>query len=107
MHLRDLVRLRVSGRLYALVVLFALGCAALAAMLIWLQGERAIAARQQSLQQLVESAIGVIDAHKKLADAGEMSMDEAKKRALKIIENMRYGHGDYFTVRSLEGVTII
>jgi methyl-accepting chemotaxis protein len=107
MQLRGLMRLRVSGRLYALVVLFALGCAALAAMLIWLQGERAVAARQQSLQQLVDSAIGVLDAHKKLADAGEMSVDEAKKRALKILENMRYGHGDYFTVRSLEGVTVM
>jgi methyl-accepting chemotaxis protein len=107
MHLRDLARLRVSGRLYALVVLFALGCAALAGMLIWLQGERAIVARQQSLQQLVDAAIGVLDAHKKLADAGEMSADDAKKRALKVLENMRYGHGDYFTVRSLDGLTVM
>src|SRR5215467_13282383 len=107
MHLRDFARLRVSGRLYALVVLFALGCAALAGMLIWLQGQRAIAARQQSLQQLVDATIGVLDAHKKLADAGEMSMDEAKKRALKVIENMRYGHGDYFTIRSSEGITLM
>jgi methyl-accepting chemotaxis protein len=102
-----LMRLRVSGRLYALVVLFALGCATLAAMLIWLQGQRAVAARQQSLQELVDTAIGVLDAHKKLADAGEMSVEEAKKRALKVLESARYGHGDYFTVRSLEGITVM
>jgi methyl-accepting chemotaxis protein len=107
MQLRGLMRLRVSGRLYALVALFAFGCAVLAATLIWLQGQRAIAARQESLQQLVDATIGVLDAHKKLADAGEMSMDEAKKRALKVIENMRYGHGDYFTVRSPEGLTLM
>jgi methyl-accepting chemotaxis protein len=59
------------------------------------------------LQELVDTAIGVLDAHKKLADAGEMSMDEAKKRALKVLENARYGHGDYFTVRSIEGITVM
>jgi hypothetical protein len=95
MRQRRLIRLRVGGRLYALVVLFALGCAVLASMLIWLQGQRSIVARQQGLQELVDTAIGVLDAHKKLADAGEMSVDEAKKRALKVLENARYGHGDY------------
>jgi methyl-accepting chemotaxis protein len=107
MRLPALLQLRIGGRLYALVVLFALGCAALAAMLLWMQGERAIAARELSLQQLVDSAIGVLDAHKKLADAGEITAEEAKKRALKVIENMRYGHGDYFSVRNLQGITIM
>jgi methyl-accepting chemotaxis protein len=102
-----LPRLRIGGRLYALVVLFALGCAALAAMLLWLQSQRAIAARELSLQQLVDSAIGVLDAYKKLADTGEISVEEAKKRALKVIANMRYGHGDYFTVRNLDGLTVM
>src|SRR5262245_23164478 len=78
------LRLRVSGRLYTLIVLFALGCGALAAALIWLQGQRAIAARQHSLEQLVEVAIGVLDAHKKLADSGVMPVEDAKKRALDV-----------------------
>jgi methyl-accepting chemotaxis protein len=107
MHMRGLTRLRVGARLYVLVVLFALGCSALAAMLIWLQAQHAIAARQLGLQQLVDVALGVLDAHKKLADAGEISVEEAKKRALKVLENARYGHGDYFTVRSLDGITIM
>jgi methyl-accepting chemotaxis protein len=101
------LRLRVSGRLYTLIVLFALGCGALAAALIWLQGQRAIAARQHSLEQLVEVALGVLDAHKKLADSGVMPVEDAKKRALDVIANMRYGKGDYFTARSYEGITIM
>jgi len=101
------LRLRVSGRLYTLVVMFALGCGALAAALIWLQSQRAIAARQHSLEQLVESATGVLDAHKKLADSGAMPVEEAKKRALEVISHMRYGKGDYFTARSIEGLTIM
>jgi methyl-accepting chemotaxis protein len=100
-------RLRVSGRLYTLIVLFALGCGALAAALIWLQGQRAVAAREHSLEQLVEVATGVLEAHKKLADSGAMPVEEAKKRALEVISHMRYGKGDYFSVRSIEGVTIM
>src|SRR5262249_14044249 len=101
------LRLRVSGRLYTLVVLFALGCGTLAAVLIWLQGQRASAARQSSLEQLVDIAIGVLDAHKKLADSGAMPIEDAKKRALLVIGNMRYGKGDYFTVRGYDGITIM
>src|SRR6266568_2491648 len=47
------LRLGIKGRLYALVVVFGLGCVALATTLIWLQGQRAVAARQHSLETLV------------------------------------------------------
>src|SRR5215470_2736887 len=101
------MQLGVRGRLYALVGLFAIGSVALAAALIWLQGQRAIEARRQSLQQLVEVATGVLDAHKKLADSGAMPIEEAKKRALGVLNEIRYGQGDYFYVRDPEGITII
>ena len=48
----------IRGRLYLLVGLFAIGCAALAATLIWLQSERTYTARMHSLQQLVTAATG-------------------------------------------------
>jgi len=72
------MRVGIQGRLYALVGLFAIGCATLAGALIWLQGQRATEARQQSLEQLVDIAIGVLDAQKKLADAGTVPVEEAK-----------------------------
>ena len=101
------MQLGVQGRLYALVGLFAAGSVALAVTLIWLQGQRAIEARRLSLQQLTEVATGVLAAHKKLADAGIMTVEEAKKRALAVLNEIRYGQGDYFFVRDPEGVTII
>jgi methyl-accepting chemotaxis protein len=101
------MQLGVRGRLYALVGLFAAGSVALAVTLIWLQGQRAIEARRLSLQQLTEVAIGILDAHKKLADSGAMPVEEAKKRALGVLNEIRYGQGDYFFVRDPEGVTII
>ncbi len=100
-------RLGVGARLYALVGLFGIGCMVLASVLIWLQNERAVEARKHSLEQLVDAAIGVLDAHHKLAQQGVMSEDEARKRALLVVANMRYGHGDYFAARGLDGITIM
>jgi methyl-accepting chemotaxis protein len=95
-------RLRVSGRIYSLIVLFALGCAALAGALIWLQDQRAQDARVRQLQSLVDSATAVLDSHRKLADSGAVPLEEAKKRALATIGGMRYGNNnDYYIVWSL------
>ena len=92
------MRLRIAGRLYALVGLFALGCALLTAALVYLQSQRQMDARVRELEALVESATGVFEAHRKLAESGAMTQDEALKRALAIVEGMRYGGNDYFVV---------
>jgi methyl-accepting chemotaxis protein len=107
MTLKNRLQLGIRGRLYLLVALFAVGCAALAAVLIWLQSQQAFEARKHHLQQLVEAAHGVLAAHKALADAGEMPVDQAQKRALKVIGTMWFGKADYFTARSLVGVSLL
>jgi methyl-accepting chemotaxis protein len=99
--------LRIRGRLYVLVAMFGFGCAAVAAALIWLHGDHALANRRQRLEALVEAAIGVLEAHRKLVEAGTMTEEEARKRAYAVISDMRYGHGDYFIVRSREGITLM
>ena len=100
-------QLGIQGRLYLLVGLFALGCAALASALIWLQAEHAYEARKQSLHQLVATAHGVLSAHKALADEGKMTEAEARKRALDVIGAMWYGKADYFTARDTNGVSLL
>jgi methyl-accepting chemotaxis protein len=92
------MHLGVRQRLYLLVVLFAIGCGALAATLIWLQEQRAWAARAGQLQALVEAGLGVLDAHKQLADQGVMTEEEAKARAISILTKMHYGNNDYFII---------
>src|ERR1700722_5987962 len=90
--------LGVRQRLYLLVALFAAGCAVLAAILIWLGEQRAWDGRAHQLQSVVESAIGVLDVHKKLADAGAMPEAQARQRAFDIVANMHYGNGNYLLV---------
>jgi methyl-accepting chemotaxis protein len=92
------MRIGLSQRLYLLVALFAVGCAALAATLIWMQEQRAWDARARQLQALVELATGVLETHKRLADSGSMPEADAKQRALDIISNMHFGHDDYLIV---------
>jgi methyl-accepting chemotaxis protein len=107
MTMKNRLQLGIRGRLYLLVALFGLGCVALAAILIWLQSQQAFEARKHQLQQLVAAAHGVLAAHKALADAGEMPVEEAQKRALKVIGTMWFGKSDYFTARSLAGTSIL
>ena len=90
------LRFGIGGRLYALLAVFALGCARLASGLIWLQNARAFEARQRQLGTLVDTAIGVLDAHRRLALSGAMTESEAKERALSILSSVRYGQGEYF-----------
>ncbi len=94
------MHLGVRQRLYLLVALFALGCAALAATLLWLQEQRAWEARGRQLQTLVDAGIGVLEVHKKLADTGVIPEADAKKRALDVISGMHFGNGgnDYLIV---------
>jgi methyl-accepting chemotaxis protein len=94
------MRLGVRHRLYLLVGLFALGCAALTATLLWLQEQSAWQARGRQLEALVDAGIGVLEVHKKLADTGVMPEADAKKRALEVITGMHFGSGgnDYLII---------
>jgi methyl-accepting chemotaxis protein len=107
MTLRNRLQFAIRGRLYLLVALFGLGCVALAAILIWLQSQQAFEARKHQLEQLVAAAHGVLAAHKALVDAGEMPLEAAQKRALKVIGTMWYGKADYFTARSVAGISLL
>jgi PAS domain S-box-containing protein len=101
------MRLRIGGRLYALVALFALGCCLLAGATIWLQSQRAMETRLRELRHLVEVAMGTLDAHRALAESGAISEDEAKKRAMRVVDGMRYNNGDYIFVHTRDSIVLV
>jgi methyl-accepting chemotaxis protein len=92
------MRLKIGGRLYALLIVFAVGCVIVAASLIWMQNSRSLEARHRELGELVDVAVGVLDAHRQLAVSGAMSEAEAKQRALSVVSAAHYGHGEYYFV---------
>ena len=98
--MRSLMHLRIRGRLYMLVAIFALGCTTIAGVLVFLQSERQMDTRVRQLESLVDASFGVLDNMRAFAQSGAMTEDEAKKRALSIIGTMKYGHNnsDYYVV---------
>ena len=71
--MRSLLRLRIRGRLYTLVAIFALGCASIAGVLVYLQSQRQMDTRVHQLEALVDAGFGVLDANRALADSGTIS----------------------------------
>ena len=101
------MRWGIRGRVYLLVATFALGAGLLAAALIWLQAQRSLEARKHGLEELVNAAIGVLDAHRQLVDQGAMSFEDAKNRAFFVLSQMNYSSDGYFFVRDIDGITLM
>ena len=72
------MQLRINARIYILIGLFAVGCGILAFTLNYLHDRESLDARKQAVTQLVDAAIGVLEAHRKLADQGVMSEADAR-----------------------------
>jgi methyl-accepting chemotaxis protein len=60
--------------------------------------------RKDHVRQMVESATSILDHYKQLADAGKLSLDEAKDRAKADIRDIRFGKGDYVFVYDSKGI---
>ncbi|WP_265944479.1 methyl-accepting chemotaxis protein [Dechloromonas sp. A34] len=63
--------------------------------------------RKQKTHNLVEVAIGIVTHHHKLAAAGKMSEEDAKKAARDSLRSLRYGKDDYFFGFETSGVYIL
>jgi methyl-accepting chemotaxis protein len=94
--MQSMMRLGVRGRLNLLIAIFAIGCTLIAGMLVWLACNRQMEARVRQLESLVDTAIGIIEHERALAQSGAISEEEARKRALETIGTIKYGTGDYF-----------
>ncbi|MDE1182516.1 methyl-accepting chemotaxis protein [Paraburkholderia sp.] len=64
-------------------------------------------ARRHNLTNAMELALSAINTLAAEANAGRMSVDEAKKQALATIRNMRYGSEGYFAVINSSSVVVM
>ena len=63
--------------------------------------------RKDHVRQMVESATSVLDHYKQLADAGKITVDEARDRAKADIRDIRFGKGDYVFVYDSKGILLV
>jgi methyl-accepting chemotaxis protein len=63
--------------------------------------------RQEKVQNLVETAYGIVAHFESLSRAGKMSPDEARKTALETLRTLRYDKDQYFWVNDMSPVMIM
>jgi methyl-accepting chemotaxis protein len=88
----------VKQKFVGMVVIAALGLAALAGM--WLNSERSdlLAERVQKTRSLVEIPLSIISEQYNLEATGKLSRAEAQKHAIDAIRTLRYEGGNYFWI---------
>ncbi len=96
-----LTSLPVRLRMVALVVLTAVSLACLTVVAVGGVERRITAERTTATQHVVETALGVVQHYGALADAGDLTVDEAQAAALVALEGMRYAGEEYFWVNDM------
>ena len=91
-----LENLRVSQKLALLVVGSLVTIVALTGVFLSMQKGVMLDDRKLKTRNLVESAHGVLEHYHSKVVSGELSEQDAKLTAMKVVEGMRYNEKDYF-----------
>jgi methyl-accepting chemotaxis protein len=86
-------RLSLHARVWLVIVLVIAGLAALTVVSAVETRKQQMSTLTADLSNHVDSAVAIAEAFRKRAEAGEFDQAEAQKRALRVIETMRWGNG--------------
>jgi methyl-accepting chemotaxis protein len=95
-------KFRLSTRILLLGVIIIVGFSVVFAWLVPKVRNNMYEAKQIKTKHIVETAWGVLDYYAKQAEVNAMPLDEAKKRAMQAVKNMRYDNDEYFWINDLE-----
>jgi methyl-accepting chemotaxis protein len=98
--------LKISHRIYVLTALALAFMAAAVAYETYSGHAVAVAERKAKLADMDANAVSIMADYNARAEAGDMTVDEAQKRATDAIMAMRYGTDGYFWLQRLDGVMI-
>ena len=94
--------LTIRSKLLILLVIGAIGVAAIAAISLFEQRRTLIEDRKVKTQHIVESAYGVLAHFDRLVQSGKMPPDEARKAAADTLRALRYGGKEYYWIHDLD-----
>ncbi|MBF0563347.1 MAG: methyl-accepting chemotaxis protein, partial [Alphaproteobacteria bacterium] len=100
------LKLNISNRILLIVGVAVLGMAAVGGVGLNRLHDSLLQDRMDKSRNLAETAYGVIAGFDAQAKAGVLSVEEAQKRALAVLDPLRYGNGDYFWVNDMKPVMI-
>jgi methyl-accepting chemotaxis protein len=99
--------LKISHRLWLIVVIAVLGFAVTIAVNAYFYKETLMDDRQLKTKHLVEVAYGVLDNYYKQFKEGKITEDEAKARAIAVIKSLRYQEKEYFWINDMHPTMIM
>ncbi len=97
----------IKAKIFSIVILSALGVAALALQSSLSLKEDLMMEKEQELARLVDTVTSIANNYAALEQKGELSKEEAQKRAMETIAMMRYNGSDYFFILDTNGHMIM
>ena len=97
----------IARRLYALIVIFAIGFASVLAYQLYTLRENLDAFKRTELQSVVQGATSIAQNYYDRAQAGEFTEEEAKSLTLESLRGFRYQGGEYVFVDTFDMVMLM
>lgn len=99
--------LSIQAKIFIIVGVLGAGLAALVVLsAVQIQGS-VMTERKVATRQVVEEALGVVEAFAARADAGEMSQAQAQQQAAETLRSLRYSGDEYFWINDMTPVMIM
>lgn len=100
-------RIGVGGRLCALVLLSIVGIFLMQKVSINSFNSAAYEQKEIELKHLTDVALSIVESYHALAEAGELTVEEAQARALQVLEGLRYEGDNYYWVNNSNSVILM
>jgi len=92
---------KIPVRLFSLIVLFAIGLTVLTLFSLNQMHAELLKAKSSTTQHFVENAYSIFEYEYERFKNGEITEEEAKAEALRVIGSLRYGENGYFWVNDM------
>ncbi|CAI9406976.1 methyl-accepting chemotaxis protein [Nocardioides sp. T2.26MG-1] len=97
----------IQTRLIVIVLLFAIGIAALAALASARMEGRILTERKNATRSVVETALGIVTYYGGEAEAGRLTEKDAQAAALAAVQQLRYSGTEYFWINDMTPAMIM
>jgi len=103
----NIANIKLTHKLTALVCFCLIAISTITVVSLFINKNNLLADRKQKTQHVVETATATVAYfHQQFVD-GLITEEEAKQNAMKALETMRYGEGDYFWINDMQPAMIM
>lgn len=99
-------RIKISSRIQMIMVVAALGMAAIVGIGSSAIEQALFKHHNEQTRRLVETVVTLLQEYQDRVDKGEMTLEEAQKRALTRVSSLRYDKTEYFWINDLNGTML-